>query len=274
MSSEPYEEIVRNWSPEERRQFPRERHLHFTEIDSTNRFLLERIRGGETSPFDLVTANFQTHGRGRRGDRWEAPAGRNLLFSLAIPLPKDPAHWTRLPLITAYHVGHAIESVLDDAQILQAKWPNDLLLEGRKLLGILVETSSQVNAFAAVGVGINVNLRENELPPPLRKTATSLYEIFGCESSRWYLLSLILRNFLRDTSSVEMSFADARCWFTERDFLLGKSLQIRSGNRWIDGVGSGIGEGGQLLLREATGTLLEIVSAEEIQGAYQPQGEG
>lgn len=268
MSSDPYDEIVRNWSPEERIQFPRERHSHFPEIDSTNRVLLEEIRSGNTSPFDLVTADFQTQGRGRRGDRWEAPAGRNLLFSLAIPLPNDPTQWSRLPLITAYHVGRAIESVLEPGQILQAKWPNDLLFHERKLLGILVETSSQENAFAAVGVGINVNLRDNELPVPLRKTATSIYQIFGCESSRWYLLSLILRNFLGDTSSIVGSFTEAKVWFTERDFLLGKSLRIRSGNRWIEGIGSGIGEGGELLLRGTNENLFEIVSAEEIQGAY------
>jgi BirA family biotin operon repressor/biotin-[acetyl-CoA-carboxylase] ligase len=268
MTRDPYDEIVRNWSPEERKCFPRERHFHLPETESTNDVLLEKIRSGGSCPFDLVTTDFQTKGRGRRGDRWEAPAGRNLLFSLAVPLPKNPVHWTRLPLITAYFVGTAIESILEGDRGLQAKWPNDLLFDGKKLLGILVETSSRDNAFAVVGVGINVNLRKEELSLELRETATSLYEIFGCESSRWYLLGLILRNFREESLNGRGSLPEAIEWLTDRDFLRGKSLKIRSGNQWFEGLGNGIGEGGQLLLRDANGSRIEIVSAEEIQGAY------
>jgi BirA family biotin operon repressor/biotin-[acetyl-CoA-carboxylase] ligase len=257
-------EIVRGWPREDAESFPVERFRHFEETGSTNDDLLALIRSGEARPYDLFCADFQTRGRGRRGDRWEAAAGRNLLFSLALPLDGDRRLWPRLPHLSAWILGSAVESILGPGYRLEAKWPNDLLHEGRKLAGILVETVVMPRPFAVVGIGLNVNLRHEELPPDLRPIATSLYELLGCESSRWFLLGQVVRGFLRHFPEKTTDFATVLDWIRARDFLLARRLSVRCGNEWREGISRGLGDEGELLLEMGDGTLVRVTSAEEI----------
>ena len=257
-------EIVRGWSQEDSTRFPIERFRHFEETGSTNDDLLALVRSGKARPYDVFCADFQTRGRGRRGDRWEAPPGRNLLFSLALPLDGDRRLWPRLPHLSAWILGSAVESVLAPGDRLGAKWPNDLLHEGRKLAGILVETVVVPQPFAVVGIGLNVNLRNEELPPDLRPIATSLYELLGCESSRWFLLGQVVRGFLRHFPEKTADFAEALDWIRARDFLLGRRLSVRCGNQWLEGFSRGLGDGGELLLEGRDGGVSKVTSAEEI----------
>lgn len=264
MSREIYEEIVRGWPAEDRIRFPSGQFSHTPETGSTNDDLLAKTRAGEITSLELLATDYQTKGRGRRGDRWEAVRGRNLLFSLALPLDSPRETWSRLPQLTASLVGNAIEGILGPGHRLQAKWPNDLLHQGQKLAGILVEITLKPHPVAIVGIGINVNLRQNEFPPALRELATSLYEVAGCESNRWFLLGLILQGFLRQYPNGITDFHDASSWISARDFLHGRHLEIRSGREWVTGTASGIGPRGELLLRKEDGRVREIVSAEEI----------
>lgn len=257
-------EIVRGWSPEDLIHFPIERFQHVGETGSTNDDLLARARSGVARPYDLISANFQTRGRGRRGDRWEATPGRNLLFSLALPLEGDRHLWPRLPHLTAWIVGSTVESILGPGYRLAAKWPNDLLHEGRKLAGILVEIVLAPVPYAIVGVGLNVNLRHDELPPELRSIATSLYELIGCESSRWFLLGQIIQGFLRHFPANTADFNPVLDWIRPRDFLAGQRLSLRSGREWFEGHARGIGDDGELLFETLAGDVMKIVSAEEI----------
>jgi len=264
MSEKIHSEIIWAWSPDEAASFPPDRFHHFPETGSTNDDLLAMARAGEARPYEVIAADFQSRGRGRRGDRWEAPAGSNLLFSLALPLVGDRALWPRLPHLTAKLVGSAVEDVLGPGQKLASKWPNDLLHEGRKLAGILVEIVLTPTPVAVVGVGLNVNLRHDELPPDLRPIATSLYELIGCESSRWFLLGLILRGFLREYPARIGDFKPVLDWIRPRDFLVGQSLSLRVGRDRIEGLASGIGDGGELIVETGGGELVKVVSAEEI----------
>lgn len=110
----------------------------------------------------VVTASEQSAGRGRQGRTWTAPAGRALLCSLIV---RDPPRL--LPLLTGVAVAEVAGA---DAGL---KWPNDVLIRGRKVAGILVEGRPQ-EAWAVVGVGLNVALRETDFPPELRERATTL----------------------------------------------------------------------------------------------------
>lgn len=269
MSERIHAEIVRGWSGEDLARFPAERFRHVGETGSTNDDLLALARSGGAAPFDLFSADFQTRGRGRRGDRWEATPGRNLLFSLALPLGTnvldgDRHLWPRLPHLTAWIVGSTVESILGPGHRLQAKWPNDLLHEGLKLAGILVEIVLAPQPVAVVGIGLNVNLRHEELPPELRPIATSLYELLGCESSRWFLLGQIVRGFLHHFPEKTADFSPVLDWIRARDFLAGQVLSVRSGREWFEGIARGLGDDGELLLDTRDGTLVRIVSAEEI----------
>ncbi|MBL9159956.1 MAG: biotin--[acetyl-CoA-carboxylase] ligase [Verrucomicrobiales bacterium] len=257
-------EIVRGWSPEDSVRFPIERFQHVGETGSTNDDLLARARSGSASPYDLISADFQSRGRGRRGDRWEATPGRNLLFSLALPLEGDRHLWPRLPHLTAWIVGSTVESILGPGYRLEAKWPNDLLHDGKKLAGILVEIVLAPVPYAIVGIGLNVNLRQEELPPELRSIATSLYELIGCESSRWFLLGQIIQGFLRHFPAHTIDFDPVLDWIRPRDFLAGRLLSLRSGREWFEGHARGIGADGELLLETLAGDVVKIVSAEEI----------
>lgn len=264
MSHEAHAEIVRGWSAENLARFPLECFRHTPETFSTNDDLLQLVRSGEAAPFTLVAADHQTGGRGRRGDRWESPPGRNLLFSLALPLELDRRYWTRLPLLTAAIVGSVVESVCGPGYRLQAKWPNDLLHENRKLAGVLVETVLLPRPCAVVGIGLNVNLRNEELPPELRDQAVSIYEMIGCESSRWFLLGLIVREFLQQFPGGLVEFEPTLDWIRSRDPLLGRRLAIRRGQEWIEGTARGIGNSGELRFEDLEGRHHDIVSADEI----------
>ncbi len=264
MTETVYESITRGWPESDRSRFPAQLCHHSSETGSTNDDLIAMARAGRAEPFSLISTDFQTLGRGRRGDKWVATPGRNLLFSLALPLESDRSQWPRLPHLTAYLVGNAIESVLGPGLRLETKWPNDLLYCGKKIAGILVEIAVTPEPMAIVGVGVNVNLRSDELPPDLQATATSLYEMIGCESSRWFLLGLILQGFLRHYPSRIQQFEAVLEWIESRDSLRGKPLRIRSGLRWLEGIAAGIGIGGELLLDNLDGEREAIISAEKI----------
>ena len=127
--------------------------LHLRRTDSTN----ERARhlAGAGAPHGtLVTAGEQTAGRGRQGRTWTAPAGRALLLSLVLRVD-DPA---LIPL----QAGVAVAATVGDAA--RIKWPNDVLVEGRKVAGILVEGRPQ-EGWAVLGIGMNVAVRPEDFPP-------------------------------------------------------------------------------------------------------------
>lgn len=265
MRSTVYSTVTRGWSPDLVRVFPEDRFRFLESTGSTNDDLLELLRQGKVDHLTTIQADHQSEGRGRRGDKWEAPAGANLLFSIALRLPGDKTIWTRLPHLTAYVVGNAVESILPGEVDLCAKWPNDLIVDGKKLGGILVETVMTPEPFAVVGVGLNVNMRSSDLPGDLREIATSLYESVGCESSRSFLLGLIIRGFIQDFPSRLSDFAKVRSWLEERSFLRGKTIRVITNRDAMTGVGRGLGPGGELLLELESGEVRAIISSEKIE---------
>jgi BirA family biotin operon repressor/biotin-[acetyl-CoA-carboxylase] ligase len=146
-----------------------ERHHHFERIDSTNTRARELAAEGAAHG-TVVTAAEQTAGRGRQGRVWTAPAGKALLYS-AIIRPLDERH-LMLPLAAPLAVCEAAEELRPGLEC-GVKWPNDVLVEGRKLAGILVEARPQ-DGWAVIGVGLNLTVEPGEFPPELRQRATSL----------------------------------------------------------------------------------------------------
>lgn len=262
--SHAYRETTRDWPDRLRRLLPEHHFRHVEETGSTNEDLLRAIRSGEVGPLCVISADHQTAGRGRRGDKWESPAGANLLFSLSLSLPEDRAAWGRLPHFAAYALGRSLESILGDDARIQTKWPNDLHLAGRKIAGILVETVLTAEPVAVVGIGCNINTRPEDFPPSLRSIATSLYEHLGCESSRWYLLGLVLREFLDGYPDKTITFDTVRDWLSSRDALLDRALRLETAGGSVEGIARGVGDGGELRLETADGTVVSVISAERI----------
>jgi BirA family transcriptional regulator, biotin operon repressor / biotin---[acetyl-CoA-carboxylase] ligase len=144
-------------------------HRHFRRTDSTNTRARELAEDGAPGG-TVVTAEEQTAGRGRQGRAWTAPAGKALLYSAILrPFGDRPL----LPLAAALAACDAAEDLAPGVGC-RIKWPNDVWVEERKLAGILIETKVQEN-WAVIGVGLNLSIAPEELPPDLRDTAVSLF---------------------------------------------------------------------------------------------------
>jgi BirA family transcriptional regulator, biotin operon repressor / biotin---[acetyl-CoA-carboxylase] ligase len=145
-------------------------HRHYRRTDSTNTRARELAAAGAPHG-TVVTAGEQTEGRGRQGRTWTAPPNRALLYS-AILRPLENHH-TLLPLAVPLAVCEAAEQ-LNPSLDCKVKWPNDIHVEGRKLAGVLIEARPQ-DGWAVIGIGLNLDIQEDEFPPELRDTATSIY---------------------------------------------------------------------------------------------------
>lgn len=263
MSDSFYDELVQGWPDDLCEKFPPECFTHSKSTGSTNDDLLAKVRADEIRPFQTASADFQTKGRGRRGDKWEADAGENLLFSLALPLPENPDLWSLLPLVSAFLVGSELEAILPSDRI-QIKWPNDIMCRDRKLGGILVETIVQEEPIAVVGIGLNLNMKPHSFPEELASIAISLYEILECESSRWYILGQILRGFISQYPDILIKSGSALAWIRERDFLFDREMSFLKEEMEMKGTGAGINDRGELLMKTSDGLIEPIISAHQI----------
>lgn len=213
--------------------------VHFRLVDSTN----ERARGlaARGAPQGtLVTAGEQSAGRGRQGRTWTAPAGRALLCSVLL---RDP------PRLLPLAAGVAVAEVVGDGA--RVKWPNDVLVDGRKVAGILVEGRPQ-ERWAVLGVGINVAVRDQDLPPELRERAGTLgLTVDDVEPT----LSRLLERLERWLAAAQDAVLEA---LRERDALLGRQV------RWAGGAGEAAGVDGDGRLVVATGSGQVTLEAGEV----------
>jgi BirA family biotin operon repressor/biotin-[acetyl-CoA-carboxylase] ligase len=213
--------------------------LHLRETGSTN----DRVRAlaAAGAPHGtLVTAGAQTAGRGRQGRTWTAPPGRALLCSLLLRA-YDPLLPLRAGLAVADLAG-------DEARV---KWPNDVLLDGRKLAGILVEARPQ-DGWAVLGIGVNVAVDPAELPPEVRERAATLGRPPGALEPALRELLVLLERRLDEPASDSLGALRAR------DALRDRPVHWAGG----EGTGAGIDEGGALLVRLADGSVCTLDAGE------------
>lgn len=209
-----------------------------------------RLLEGPLPEGALAVTEEQTAGRGRHGHVWESPPGTSILCSLLLHPPAG-RHIAELSLVTALAVAEAIEGATELA--CQVKWPNDVMLDRRKVAGILGEAR---DGTVVLGLGINVNQTRGQLPPSPRTPAASLRSIHGCEHTRAPLLGDLLWRLERLYDGWRRGgLADLYPELGARDFLRGR--QVRVGD--TSGVAVGIDRSGRLAIRTATGehTLVE-----------------
>jgi BirA family transcriptional regulator, biotin operon repressor / biotin---[acetyl-CoA-carboxylase] ligase len=147
----------------------------------------QRLLAPDAPEGAVAVADAQTEGRGRLGRRWEAPPGTSLLCSLQLRPVAEPSRFPELTIVAAEAVIGAIAAVTELAPVL--KEPNDVLVGGRKVAGVLGEAS---NGRVVLGIGVNVNLRPEQLPDEVRLPATSLLIETGTEIDRVELLVALL----------------------------------------------------------------------------------
>jgi BirA family biotin operon repressor/biotin-[acetyl-CoA-carboxylase] ligase len=145
----------------------------FEETPSTNAMALDLAVGGAPE-WTVVAAGHQTAGRGRLGRSWASAPGRSLLFSMLLRPPVPPQRAPVISLLAAAVMAEACPRLPDGA--VRTKWPNDLVVRGRKLGGLLPEGRVEGGTLRSLvlGVGVNATMSEEDLPPDLRATATSL----------------------------------------------------------------------------------------------------
>ncbi|MBB4865925.1 BirA family biotin operon repressor/biotin-[acetyl-CoA-carboxylase] ligase [Pseudomonas nitritireducens] len=166
-------------------------------IDSTNAEVLRRLSAGAAAPF-AVLGERQTAGRGRRGRQWESPFGANLYYTLGITVRGGAQELEGLSLVVGLAVARAIRAL--GIEQVGLKWPNDVLVEGRKIAGILLELTGDPADICsvAIGVGINVNMRKAD---SIDQPWTSLREVLG---------RLVDRNELLQALESELAFVLSR----------------------------------------------------------------
>jgi BirA family biotin operon repressor/biotin-[acetyl-CoA-carboxylase] ligase len=213
--------------------------LHFREIGSTNDRARELAAAGAPHG-TMVTAGVQTAGRGRQGRTWTAPPGSSLLMSLV--LRESDA---LLPL----RAGLAVAALAGDTAMV--KWPNDVLVDGRKVAGILAEARPQ-EGWTVLGIGLNVALDVRVLPPELHEVAGTLGRLPRDLEPTLVELLRALEVWL--VAAVPAVVAALR----RRDALLGRRLEWAGGA----GIGAGIDDAGALLVRLDGGSVVALEAGE------------
>lgn len=222
-------------------------HLHLRELDSTN-VRAQRLAVSGAPHGTLVTADGQTAGHGRQGRAWVTPAGRALACSLVL---RDPPRL--LPMTAALAVADVADRFDRAGRSAAIKWPNDVLLDGRKVAGILAEGRPQ-EGWVVLGIGLNVAVAEDDFPPELRTIATSL----GCEPADLEpVLALLLKRLGHWLAATPEQALDA---YRARDALTGREVS------WSGGLGTalGIADDGRLRVRPRNGDEEQLLDAGEV----------
>lgn len=239
-------------------------------VDSTNRFvkgLIDRFFEEAATPRTVFVAAYeQTAGRGRQGRSWVSSAGRGLYCTWLQPLPVGPGpledELGTLPLLVGVGVCRAVARLVDEEALL--KWPNDVLVGGRKIAGILIETvaGSDGEMAAVIGFGVNYDFGAgSELPTPV---STSLALEARTPPSRAAVVERLARSLereLRHCGDLDYTLDAYRACTVHRE---GDEVSCRVGGETLAGRFAGFDSGGRFRLRTAAG-LRTIASGEVIE---------
>ena len=226
----------------------------FPSLGSTNEQVKELAREGAGEGV-VVIAEEQTSGKGRRGRKWHAPPGTGLWFSLLVKPQLQPNQAPFLTIIAALAVYQAIEQLLPGGDLI-IKWPNDLLLGGKKICGILSELNADMGGinYAVIGIGVNVN--QTDFPDELVEIATSLQRYFNQPVDRTVLLQVILK-WLEEyyRRLVAGDWAGILAAWKEHLAIEGKKVQIISGEQTYWGRVIELSSQGELVIKDEQGVI-------------------
>jgi BirA family biotin operon repressor/biotin-[acetyl-CoA-carboxylase] ligase len=234
----------------------------FKETTSTNDIVEKLARDGVKEGV-VVFAESQTKGRGRLGRKWISPANQGLWFSVLLRPQLRPAEATQLTVAAATALARAIQNRTQISPDI--KWPNDLLIGGRKIAGILTEMSAEVDRvnYVIVGMGVDVNQSASDFPPDVRKLATSLKLECGRPVHRAELAAAILqeldRDYLRVCRGEFPALADE---WESRCTTIGQHVTVRIGERRVHGRAESLDDAGALLVRTEHGRIERIIGGD------------
>lgn len=241
---------------------------YFEELGSTNiQAKLEAESGAAEGT--LVVADMQTAGRGRRGRSWNSPGGTNVYFTLILKPSYGPDMASMVTLVMALAVASGIyETCGLEAGI---KWPNDVVVNGKKVCGILTEMSAEHGVIRHVVIGVGVNVGLQEFPPEIGTTAASLQAECGREVSRAALVANIMKFFEKYYESFRQNINLSGILEKYNGLLVNRDREVRvlDPKGEFRGIARGIDERGQLLVECGDGSIRSVYAGEvSVRGVY------
>jgi BirA family biotin operon repressor/biotin-[acetyl-CoA-carboxylase] ligase len=239
-------------------RFIGQRVIHFPSLKSTMEKAIQEARKGAAEG-TVVTAGEQTGGRGRVKRAWLSPEGS---ISLSVVLYPGMAQLPYLVMLASVAVARSIEAVT--GLKTQLKWPNDVLIGGKKVCGILIENELKGDnvSWAVIGIGINVNIEAGDFPE-IAATATSLSDELGGELPRVE----ILRRLLVELERLYLTLGDGAQICNEwrrRLITLGRRVRVVSGENMLQGIAEDVSRDGSLLLKHDDGSISHVVAGDVI----------
>lgn len=244
----------------------------YEETDSTN--IRAKLLAEEGKPHGtLVCAEKQTGGKGRRGRAWSSPSGEAIYMSLLLRPQIQPAHASMLTLVMGLAAAEACNEVLgeENTSRVQIKWPNDLVLDGRKLAGILTEMSVEMDYIHYIVVGIGINVNTKSFPGELGKIAGSMYQTAGRSFVRADLIGRCMKCFEK-YYNIFIRTEDFSLLKEDYSRLLvniGKTVRVLDPNNEYTGIALGINNDGELLVERENGQVEAVYAGEvSVRGLY------
>lgn len=250
--------------------------VYYDATDSTN--LRIRELGDAGAPHGtLAVADRQTAGRGRRGRSWESPPGSSIYMSILLRPDIPPDRAPMLTLVMALSVAEGIRQCMEtggdsgNSLEIQIKWPNDIIISGKKLAGILTEMSSQVDYINHVTVGVGINVNRTEFPEEIRETASSLCLECGHTVKRAPLIAAVMER-LEDNYDIFLRTLDLSGLLERYSALLvnrDREVMVLGTKEQYRAYALGINSTGELIVRREDGSTEEIFAGEvSVRGVY------
>lgn len=241
---------------------------YFPETDSTN-IRAKQLAESGAAHGTLVAADRQTAGRGRRGRGWESPSGCSIYMSILLRPKFLPAKAPMMTLVMAYSVAESLRAYtgLD----IQIKWPNDVVLNGKKLVGILTEMSTEIDYINHVVIGVGINVNMDSFSEEIAKTATSLRMEMGKTLKRSTLIAEIMRRFEQDYEEYVKTgdLSGIREAYERLMVNCGKEVRILGAQEPFQALALGINNNGELLVRKEDGSEEAVYAGEvSVRGVY------
>ncbi len=235
--------------------------IHYFRTDSTNSVALQL--DAQNGPHGtVVIAEEQTAGRGRLGRNWYSERSSGIYVSIILRPPLSPA---AAPILTLL-AGVAVHRAVSTATGLKAdiRWPNDVLVNGKKVCGILTEMKAEVDRLHMVVLGIGINVNHSSMPENLRKIATSLAIESGRDFARLHVLAELLRSVERYYHMLlkEGHAAVVWEWTAASSYAEGKQVHVKAGGNEYSGVTAGLDPSGALKIRRDDGRQELLVAGE------------
>ena len=235
---------------------------YFAELDSTNR-LAYKLAAEGAAEGEIVLAETQTRGKGRLGRSWFSPPGLNLYLSIILRPNLPPSNAPQLTLVSAVALAETVQRFLGTRPAI--KWPNDILAGGKKLAGILTESSvdSERLHFVVVGIGVNLNMPADSVPEEIRDRATSLLILTDQFVDRTAFAGELIRSLDRCYGELEQrGFPHIAARWESFFELKGQKVKVEMGDRIVSGVARGIDRDGALLVDKEDGAIERIIAGD------------